>query len=154
MPAQVEISLGADDKSRLEKNVRSRATSVRLRERSQIVLLAAAKVPNYQIAEQLGLDVNTVGRGRNRYASEGYGYAGIEKNRPRGANHGGKNSADQARIRSLIIDKRTQEKAAGRHALVGTQPGASPGGDAFSGGTRLARGRTQTASGKAFQGQQ
>jgi len=52
--------------------------------------------------------VNTVGRWRNRYASEGL--AGIEKDRPRGANHGGKNSADQARIRSLIIEKTTQEK--------------------------------------------
>lgn len=108
MPAQVEINLSAEEKKQLEKNIRSRKTPVRLRERSHIVLLAADRVPNYTIAKRLNLDINTVGRWRNRFAEEGY--ASIEKDRPRGANHGGKDSAKQAKLRSLIIKKTTQEK--------------------------------------------
>jgi len=111
MPAQVEINLSAEEKKQLEKNIRSRKTPVRLRERSHIVLLAADRVPNYKIAKRLKLDINTVGRWRNRFADEGY--ASIEKDRPRGANHGGKDSAKQAKLRSLIIKKTTQEKPKG-----------------------------------------
>lgn len=108
MPAQVKINLTEAQKNQLEKNLRSRKASIRLRERSQIILLAAEQIPNYEISNRLDLDINTVGRWRNRYAEEGY--AGIEKERPRGANHGGKNSSKQARLRSLIIKKTTQEK--------------------------------------------
>ena len=111
MPAQDQISLSPAAKLRLQKNLSSRKIPVRLKERSQIILLAADNTPNYKIAKQLQLDVNTVGRWRNRYAE--HGYAGIEKDRPRGANHGGKNSVDQARLRSLIIEKTTQEKPPG-----------------------------------------
>ncbi len=38
------------------------------------------------------------------------GFRGIEKDLPRGANHGGKNSADQAKLRSKVIKITTQEK--------------------------------------------
>jgi transposase len=81
---------------------------VRLLERSKIVLLAAANTPNYQIAEKLGIDVNKVGRWRNRFLEKGF--EGIERDLPRGGNHGGKNSAAQARLRSKIINVTTQEK--------------------------------------------
>lgn len=111
MPAQVEITLSAEEKQQMEKNIRSRKTSVRLRERSHIVLMAADGVPNYRIAKRLKRDINTVGRWRNRFAEEGY--ASIEKDRPRGANHGGKDSVQQAKLRSLIIKKTTQEKPKG-----------------------------------------
>lgn len=111
MPAQVEINLSAAERNQLEKNIRSRKTPVRLRERSQIVLMAADRVPNYIIAERLELDINTVGRWRNRFAEEGY--PSIEKDRPRGANHGGRSSVEQAKLRSLIIKKTTKEKPDG-----------------------------------------
>lgn len=68
MPAQVEIILSPEEKKQLEKNVKSRKTPVRLVERSKIVLLAAEETPNYQIAEKLRIDVNKVGRWRNRFA--------------------------------------------------------------------------------------
>ena len=111
MPAQVEITLSPAERKQLDTNIRSRKTPVRLRERSQMILMAADRVPNYTIAERLSLDVNTVGRWRNRFAEEGY--ASIEKDRPRGANHGGKDSVKQAKLRSLIIKKTTQEKPKG-----------------------------------------
>ena len=49
MPAQVKITLSADEKKQLEKNVRSKKTSVRLVERSRIILLAAEDIPNYKL---------------------------------------------------------------------------------------------------------
>jgi transposase len=108
MPAQVKITLSPEEKKQLQKNVKSRTSAVRLVERSKIVLLAAKNVPNYEIAEQLSIGINTVGRWRNRFAQKRF--AGIEKDLPRGTNHGGKDSAEQAKLRSKIIKKTTQEK--------------------------------------------
>ncbi len=108
MPAQIKIILSEEEKKQLAKNIRSRKTPVRLLERSKIVLLAAKNTPNYKIARELGIDVNKVGRWRNRFLERRF--QGIEKDLPRGANHGGKNSADQAKLRSKIIKMTTQEK--------------------------------------------
>ena len=77
MPAQVKITLSADEKKQLEKNVRSKKTSVRLVERSRIILLAAEDIPNYKIADELEIDVNKVGRWRNRFDQKRI--QGIEK---------------------------------------------------------------------------
>ena len=108
MPTQVEIILSSKEKQQLEQNIKSRKTSVRLLERSKIVLLAAEGIPNYKIAEKLNLNINKIGRWRNRYAKNRH--QGIEKDLPRGANHGGKNSVDQSKLRSKIIKITTQEK--------------------------------------------
>ena len=107
MPAQVKITLTNQEEKHLIHLVNSRKTPVRLVDRANIVLMAAAKNPNYKIAEALGIDVNTVGRWRNRYAKDGL--KGIEKDLPRGRNHGGKNTDDQNRLRSEVIRITTQE---------------------------------------------
>lgn len=111
MPAQIEITLSPEEKKQLEQNVKSRKTPVRLLERSKIILLATQNIPNYKIAEELKMDVNTVGRWRNRFAQQRH--QGIEKDLPRGDNHGGKNSTAQAKLRSKIIKMTTQEKPEG-----------------------------------------
>ena len=111
MPAQVKVTLSEDDKKCLRKNIRRRTTPSRLVERSKIVLLASQGKPNYKIAQELGIDVNKVGRWRNRFVENGF--PGIEKDLPRGANHGGKNSKEQAKLRSTIIRMTTQEKPEG-----------------------------------------
>jgi len=54
------------------------------------------------------IDVNKVGRWRNRFAV--HRFEGIEKDLPRGANHGGKNTEDQSKLRSKIIKITTQSK--------------------------------------------
>ena len=108
MPAQVSILLSTAEAKQLHKHQRSRTTPLRLLERSNIVLLAAKGTPNYRIAQTLGIDVNKVGRWRNRFAKNRL--AGIEKDLPRGANHGGKNSAAQATLRSKVIAMTTQAK--------------------------------------------
>ena len=63
MAIAVEIVLTSDEKNRLEKNIRSRKTSVRLQERSWIVLLASEGMLNGSIADELGIGKNKVGRG-------------------------------------------------------------------------------------------
>jgi transposase len=101
------IDLTATERKRLQQNVKSRTTPLRLIERSKILLLADEGVNNRMIASQLGITENKVGRWRNRYA-EG-GLKAIEKDRPRGKNHGGKKTASQARLRKKVIEMTTQE---------------------------------------------
>jgi transposase len=111
MPAQIEILLSESERIQLEKNVSSRMTPVRLLNRSQAILMAASDIPSYQIAEQLNVTKNTVGRWRKRYIEEKVN--GIIKERPRGSNQGGKNTSEQEKLRQKIIKKTTQEKPKG-----------------------------------------
>ena len=106
MRVAAEITLSAEEHRKLEKWAATRSTSVRLRERARIVLMAAQGMTNKAIAAQLGVDANKVGRWRSRVAKEGM--SSIEKERPRGANHGGKNSKKQAELRSRVIEATTQ----------------------------------------------
>ena len=88
---------------------RSRSVAMRLRERSRIVLMAAGGITNKEIAAKLGTDQNKVGRWRRRFADEGLD--GIAKERPRGGNHGGKNSVAQAALRREVLRLTTQTEA-------------------------------------------
>jgi transposase len=108
MPAPIKITLDQQERKQLQQHLKSGKTPVRIVERSRIVLMAADGMPNYKIAEELDIDVNKVGRWRNRYAENGL--RGIEKDLPRGANHGGKDTIKQARLCSKIIKITTQEK--------------------------------------------
>lgn len=108
MPAQVKIELSNDDKEKLQANLRGRKTSIRLRERSQIILFAANGKPNYKIAKELGVGINTVCRWRNRFAENGY--KAITQDLPRGSNHGGKSTKSQSKLREKVIRITTQEK--------------------------------------------
>jgi transposase len=108
MRVATKIILSDPDKKLLEKNTTNRTVSRRLSERSKIVLLSAQGLENKAIAQQLNIPPNKVGKWRNRYA-EG-GIKSISNERPRGANHGGKDTLKQARLRQMIIEKTTQEK--------------------------------------------
>ncbi|NRB39918.1 MAG: IS630 family transposase [Pseudomonadales bacterium] len=110
MRVAVEISLSDEQKNTLVKYVNSRSTPVRLHERAQIVLLAADGEDNKSIAEKLNIPENKVGRWRNRFVDGGI--QSLCKEKPRGNNHGGKNSLEQAKLRQLVIEKTTQEKPA------------------------------------------
>ena len=110
MRVATTITLSDSEKKLLEKNTTSRATPIRLAERSKIVLLTAEGLENKVIAQRLNVPPNKVGIWRNRFA-EG-GIEAIRKENPRGANHGGKDTLKQARLRNRIIKKTTQEKPA------------------------------------------
>lgn len=111
MPAQVAIILSDTEKAELKKAVSSRITPVRLITRARAILLAGEGVPSYQIAEQLDVSRQTVSQWRKRYRDNRM--AGIVKDRPRGANQGGKKTADQQKLRRKIIRMTTQEKPTG-----------------------------------------
>ena len=108
MRVATQITLSDSDRKILEKNTTSKAVSIRLCERSKVVLLSAEGLDNRVIAQQLNIPPNKVGKWRNRFA-EG-GIESISKDKPRGANHGGKDTLKQARLRQKIIEKTTREK--------------------------------------------
>jgi len=91
------IVLSPEEEGPLRKFARGRSTPVRLAQRSRIVLLAAKGLENREIATQLSIDRETVGRWRHRYAASGL--AGIEKDAPR---PGRRPSISPAKVREVI----------------------------------------------------
>ena len=116
MRKAVRIEVAEGDREVLERWSRSRSATVRLRERSRMVLMAAGGMTNTAIARELGTHTDKVGRWRRRYAEEGI--KGIEKERPRGGNHGGRCPKAQAALRTEIIRRTTQERPPDADALV------------------------------------
>jgi transposase len=72
-----------EERAELTRLVRSKLTSVRLAQRARIVLLAAERLQNKDIAEQVSVGRVQVSRWRERYAQSRL--AGIERDLPRGA---------------------------------------------------------------------
>ncbi|MEW8015271.1 MAG: helix-turn-helix domain-containing protein, partial [Candidatus Sedimenticola endophacoides] len=103
MRVAVSIELKDEERQLLERLSRSRSTSVRLAERSRIVLLAAQKKTNGKIAEELEISRQKAGRWRDRYQQ--FGLAGIEKDAPR---PGRKNKISSRKVKK-IIELTTQE---------------------------------------------
>ena len=77
------IELTDEQVEELTRLARSKRSSVRLAQRSQIVLLAAQGLQNKDIAERLGIGRVQVARWRERYLQAGR--KGIERDLPRGA---------------------------------------------------------------------
>jgi len=102
------INLCEQEHNKLLKLLNSGKTSVSLLERVKIILLSYEGKNNKVIASELNISENKAGRWRNRYI-EGRLKA-LEKNRPRGKNHAGKNSLNQSRLRNKVIKMTTQEK--------------------------------------------
>lgn len=81
MRVAVKIELSEAETRKLEKLANSRSTSVRLAERSRIVLLAAQGWTNQRIGWELGISMQKASRWRRRFAE--LGLRGIEKDAPR-----------------------------------------------------------------------
>jgi transposase len=79
---------------------------VRVVTRAQIVLGAARGLENREIAEELGVTRETVGRWRSRFAEKGV--EGITKDLPRG----GRKPTSRLRVESRIIQVTTQDEPA------------------------------------------
>jgi transposase len=97
MRVAVRIELSAEEIRQLTQLSKSRSVSVRLAERSSIVLHAAKGLTNEQIGEKLGISRQMAGRWRDRYAESGL--AGIEKDAPRA---GRKPSISRRRVKQII----------------------------------------------------
>lgn len=76
------IDLTSKERKKLETLRRGRSSSVRVRERAAIVLLAAEGLENKEIAARLGEDKMKVGRWRRRYAESGLDAILKDKTRP------------------------------------------------------------------------
>ena len=81
MRTAIEITLADEDLTQLRKLSRSRRASVRLVERSRIILLAAKGKQDIEIAVELGISRQKAARWRKRFAEQGL--SGIEKDAPR-----------------------------------------------------------------------
>ena len=106
MRRAIEIQLDEARRRQLERVSRSPSASVRLVERVQIVLLAAAGAESVDIASCLDISRQKAGRWRDRFAA--CGLAGIEKDAPRS----GRLPSISKRKRASIVRKTTTETPA------------------------------------------
>lgn len=103
-----KINLTTELRTELERLTRSRSTSVRLAERSHIILLADSGLQDIEIAEQLSISRYKAARWRKRFISQGL--QGIAKDAPRS----GRLPSISKRKISEVIRKTTTEVPAGR----------------------------------------
>ena len=111
MPAAVNIVLSDKERKEFHRLCRSGTTPARMKERLSIVLFADEGLTNGEIAQQMPISAHKAARWRNRFAEQGL--SGIEKDLPRGGNHGGANSVEQAALRQRIIEATINEKPEG-----------------------------------------
>ena len=98
------VELDMTTRKELERLSRSRSVSVRLAERSRIVLLAARGLNNQEIGVELDITRQKAGRWRDRFVDHGLG--GIEKDAPRS----GRIPSISRRKRARIVKKTIEEK--------------------------------------------
>ena len=96
------IALPLETRRQLEKQMRGRSTSVRVAQRSRIVLLAADGLQNKQIAAQMDVTPRMAALWRGRFIA--LGLDGLMKDAPRP----GRTPAISAAIVSAVIAKTTQ----------------------------------------------
>jgi len=97
------IDLTAEDREILESLIKAPRTSVRLFERSRIVLLANEGLDNHQIGRKLGITRQKAGRWRLRYFQNGL--AAIEKD----AYRSGRKPTHETNVIEEIVRKTLQE---------------------------------------------
>ena len=114
-----------DDKWRteLERLSRSRSASVRLAERSRIVLLAAEGLNNYEIGARLDIKRQKAGRWRNRFVAQGL--QGIEKDAPRGGRIPTISRRKRARIVKMTLEEKPPNATHWSRALMAKAVGVS-----------------------------
>lgn len=98
------IELTQEQRGKLKQLVKGRRTEVRVVKRAQIVLAASRGLRNDEIAAELGLTRETVGRWRSRFAEKGV--EGITKDLPRG----GRKASKRSKVEGRILRAATQQK--------------------------------------------
>jgi FixJ family two-component response regulator len=104
MRVAAEVKLSDEEREQLEKQARARSVTVGLAQRSKMILMAAAGLPDLKIAAELGVMRQTVARWRGRFIR--HGLAGIEKDAPRPSS---KPQISAKRVQQ-IVRMTTQEK--------------------------------------------
>ncbi len=98
------VNLTKEQRHTLQRLKNGRRTEVRVVMRARIVLAAARDLENKEIAKELGVSRETVGRWRSRFVEEGV--EGIIKDLPRG----GRKPTARSRVEGRIIRLTTQTK--------------------------------------------
>lgn len=111
MPAPILVELTDEQREEFHRRCRSGKTTVRVKERLSIILLADEGLTNTEIAEHVPLCAHTIGLWRKRFVEEGL--SGIEKNKPRGLTRNPSINAHYAKLRQQIIEVTTREKPDG-----------------------------------------
>jgi transposase len=106
MRVAAAVKLSDEQRQQLEKQARARSVSVRLAQRSKMILLAAAGFSDLKIAGELRVKRQTVARWRRRFI--GQGLLGIEKDAPRP----GRKPQISAKRVEQIVRMTTREKPA------------------------------------------
>ena len=104
MRVAAAVELSDEQRQQLEKQARARSVSVRLAQRSKMILQAAAGLSDSRIGVELGVKRQTVARWRSRFNR--LGLPGIEKDAPR---PGRKPQISAKRVKQ-IVRMTTQEK--------------------------------------------
>ena len=111
MPTSIPIELTDEQRKEYHRLCRSGKTSIRLKQRLSIVLLADEGLTNTEISQHVDLSRNAVGLWRKRF-SEG-GIESIEKNHPRGFSVNSSKNSSYSKLRQKIVEVTTQEKPEG-----------------------------------------
>jgi len=98
------IHLTQEQQKTLIRLVKGRRTEVRVALRAKIVLAAARGLENQEIAEELGITRETVGRWRSRFVERSV--EGLLKDLPRG----GRKPTKRSRVEGRIIEMTTQKQ--------------------------------------------
>lgn len=124
MRVAAEIKLTESERTKLERFSKARNVAERLRERSQIILLAADGLENKEIAERLAQDPGKVGRWRKRYAEQGL--AGIIKDKTRPGRIAPISSIKRSRIIKLTVESKPKGMTHWSRTTMAKEVGVSP----------------------------
>jgi len=111
MPASIPIELTEEEREEYHRLCRSGKTSVRLKQRLSIVLLADEGLTNIEIARHVDLNRHAVGQWRKRFSEKGI--EAITKNQPRGISVSSSKNASYSKLRQQIVEVTTREKPEG-----------------------------------------
>src|SRR5438132_3541741 len=118
------IVLDADTRKELERLGRSRSESVRLTQRSRIVLLAATGLDNEKIGAELGITRQKAGRWRSRFAE--LGLEGILKEEQRSGRPPSISNRKRAAIVRKTLDEKPTSATQWSRALMSAEANVSP----------------------------
>jgi len=118
------IVLDAETREKLEQVVRSRSRSLRLTQRSRIVLLAAAGWDNEAIGAELNITRQKAGRWRIRFAERGMD--GILREEPRKGRPPEIGARKRAAIVRSTLDDRPANATQWSRTLMSAKAGVSP----------------------------
>lgn len=124
MRKAVSINLADTERTRLESLARGRSTSVRLAERSRIILLAADGLENREIGARMGIPRQKAGRWRSRYAQ--YGIAGVEKDAPRPGRFPKYDAPTRAKVVRMTLEQKPANATHWSRASMSSATGLSP----------------------------